>query len=138
MTPTLAAWLADITLIFHVAYVLFVVGGQAFVLIGWARGWRVARNFTFRLLHLAGIGFVVIESWLGARCPLTVLENHLRHLAGGSPLDISFVGYWLGRLLFYSAPELVFTLAYTLFAAAVLITWIVYPPHRRASSRNNP
>lgn len=131
MTPTLAARLADITLTFHAAYVLFVVGGQAFILIGWARGWRAARNFTFRLLHLAGIGFVVLENWLGARCPLTVLENHLRHLAGGSPLDISFVGYWLRHLLFYSAPEWVFTLVYTLFTAAVITTWLVYPPRCR-------
>ena len=136
MTPDLATWLADITLAFHVAYVLFVVGGQVFILIGWARGWQAARNFTFRLLHLAGIGFVVLESWLGARCPLTVLENHLRQGAGGSSQDMSFVGYWLGRLLFYSAPEWVFTLVYSLFAAVVITTWLLYPP-RRWSSRSN-
>lgn len=133
MTPALAAWLADITVTLHAAYVLFVVGGQAFVLIGWARGWRAARNFTFRLLHLASIGFVVIESWLGARCPLTVLENHLRQVAGGSPMDISFVGYWLRHLLFYSAPEWVFMLVYTLFAAAVITTWLLYPPRRHSA-----
>ena len=111
-------------------------GGQVFILIGWACSWWTTRNFTFRLLHLAGIGFVVIESWLGARCPLTLLENHLRQVAGDSPQDMSFVGYWLSRLLFYSAPEWVFTLVYTLFAAAVITTWLVYPPRRRPSARH--
>ncbi len=136
LTPDQAGLLADLTLTLHVAYVLFVVGGQVFILAGWVLGWTAARNFMFRLLHLAAIGVVVIESWLGARCPLTVLENSLRRMAGDTPQELSFIGYWLGRLLFYTAPVWAFTLLYTLFAALVAASWLKYPPRRRRSARN--
>lgn len=130
LSPELASLLADITVAVHMAYVLLVVGGQVFTLAGWAFGWPSARNRVFRLLHLAAIGLVVIEAWLGARCPLTVLENSLRRTGGDSMPEISFIGYWLRHLLFYSAPEWVFTVVYTLFAALVIATWLMHPPRR--------
>ena len=40
----------------------------------------------------------------------------------------SFVAYWLQRLLYYDAPAWVFTLAYTLFGAAVAAAWWTWPP----------
>ena len=130
LSPDQATLLADLALTLHAAYVLFVVGGQIYILAGWARGWMTARNFVFRLLHLVAIGIVVLESWLGARCPLTVLENNLRRLAGDTPPELNFIGYWLGRLLFYAGPAWLFTLLYTLFAALVIASWLQYPPRR--------
>ena len=41
---------------------------------------------------------------------------------------MSFIGYWLNQLLFYSAPEWMFTLLYTLFALVVVATFVFYPP----------
>jgi len=32
-------WLADLVLAIHVAFILFVVGGQILILAGWALGW---------------------------------------------------------------------------------------------------
>ncbi|MDP1708926.1 MAG: DUF2784 domain-containing protein [Gammaproteobacteria bacterium] len=126
----LYAWLADGVLVLHASYVLFVVGGQALIVAGWIRQWSWTRNGWLRWLHLGAIGFVVAEAWLGVRCPLTLLENDLRELAGGAGYDMSFIGHWLGRLLFYGAPAWAFTVLYSLFGLLVLVTLVLYPPRR--------
>ncbi|MCA9448247.1 MAG: DUF2784 domain-containing protein, partial [Candidatus Omnitrophica bacterium] len=98
--------LADIVLVLHFSYVLFVVVGQILILLGWWRGWPWTRYLSFRIVHLACIAVVVLQSWLGIICPLTVLEYRLRRL-GGTASDeqaMSFIGYWVNRILFYQAP----------------------------------
>jgi hypothetical protein len=47
---------------------------------------------------------------------------------------MSFIGYWLNRLMFYTAPEWVFTLVYTLFALLVVTTFVFYPPNWKRRS----
>ena len=109
---------ADLTLLAHAAFIVFVVAGQGLILAGWMLGWRWPRNVPFRLAHIGAIALVMLESWFGVTCPLTWIEFTLR-AAAGSPLAAdSFVGYWLQRLIFYDAPSWAFTLAYTVFAAA--------------------
>lgn len=116
--------LADLVLLIHVAYVLFVVAGLALILAGGALGWRWVRNPWFRALHLAAIGLVVIEAWLGAMCPLTTLEAGLRVRAGeASYAPSGFIAHWVQRILFWDAPGWVFTTLYTLFGALVTASW---------------
>jgi hypothetical protein len=85
----------------------------------------------FRVVHLASIGVVVLQAWLGVICPLTIFENWLREKAGGAIYEMTFIGHWSSRLLFYEAPSWVFTLCYTLFGAMVLACFIGYPPRRK-------
>lgn len=120
--------LADAVLILHFAVVLFVVGGLVFTIVGNFRGWRWVNGVGFRLLHLAAIGIVVAQAWLGATCPLTTFEMWLRAQAGLTTYNGSFIAYWLGRLMFYQAPEWVFTLVYSLFGLLVAATWWRFPP----------
>jgi hypothetical protein len=130
--------LADAILVVHFAFVLFVVLGFALVLAGGALGWACVRNRTFRYAHLAAIGFVAAEAVAGMACPLTVWENALRH---ASPEGPSFVGRWVGRLLYYDLPEWVFTVAYVLFAIAVAVTLWLVPPRsgtRKGLSSTEP
>ncbi len=122
---------ADAILVLHVAFVTFVVLGQLYVMAGWALGWPSARNKVFRLLHLAAIGVVVLQAWLGLACPLTLLELHLRGGQADLMAGQSFIGYWLSRLLYYQAPPWVFTMVYTLFGLIVLVCYFGYPPGRR-------
>jgi polyferredoxin len=131
------SWLADTTLMLHLAFVVFVAGGQMVILAGWARGWKWTRHLALRLAHLVAITYVALAAWFGAACPLTVLEAYWRRRAGETGYEMSFVGYWVQRLLFYSAPEWVFTLIYTLFAALVVATFVGYPPRRRCKTRLN-
>ena len=131
-TLTLAA---DVTLVAHSAFIVFVVVGQAMILAGWMLDWGWPRNMTFRLVHAGAIGLVVLESWFGVMCPLTWMEFRLRESAGTHVVADSFVGYWLQRLIFYNAPSWVFTLLYTSFAAVVAASLVLYPPKRRADGR---
>jgi len=119
--------LADIVLIVHFAFVLFVVGGLALIWIGAAAGWEWVRNFWFRVAHLAAIVFVAGEALLGIWCPLTVWEARLR----GAAAEKTFVSQWVHRVLFYDFPEWVFTIAYVLFALVVAATLWLMPPRPR-------
>ena len=120
--------LADVVLSVHVAIVLFVVGGLVLVVLGnWWR-WRWVNALWFRLLHLAAIAVVVAQTWLGMVCPLTTLEMWLRANARQDTYGGSFVEYWLQRLLYYEAPDWVFTLAYTAFGFATAAVWWRFPP----------
>lgn len=125
-------WLADLVLAVHVAFILFVVGGQVLIIAGWILGWTWPRHWLFRLLHLLAIGFVMLQAWLGVICPLTTLENFLRApVVGGVTYESGFIRYWVRELVFYTAPGWVFTLIYTVFAGFVVVTWFVYPPRRK-------
>jgi uncharacterized protein DUF2784 len=119
--------LADIVLVVHFAFVLFVVGGLAAVWIGAAAGWRWVRNFWFRIAHLAAIAYVAGESLLGIWCPLTVWEAALR----GGHAQKSFVAQWVHRLMFYDLPEQVFTVLYVGFTLLVVAAWYFVRPAKK-------
>ena len=120
--------LADAVLVVHLALVVFVVGGLAFIVAGNVRGWRWANYLGFRLAHLAAIAVVVAQSWLGAACPLTTLEMWLRTKARETTYAGSFIEHWLQNVLYFEAPIWVFTLAYTLFGLVVAAAWWYFPP----------
>lgn len=122
--------LADALGVLHAAFVLFVVGGQGSIVLGWVLGWGWTRERPFRVVHLVAIGWIVVQTWLGQMCPLTSWENEFRRLAGEQGYGTSFVEYWLDRLLYWSAPSWVFAVVYTLFGAVVLLTFIAYPPRK--------
>jgi len=133
-----ARWLADAVLVVHVLFVLFVVGGQVLILLGWWRDWRCTRQRAFRLLHLIAIGVVVLLTWAGLVCPLTELEDVLRR-AHGQPdyRQLGFIAYWLQALLYWRAPSWVFGAIYTLFAGVVVFSFWRYPPEPRRHNRYN-
>ena len=121
-------WLADAVLLAHFGVVLFVVGGLLLIVAGTLSGWTWVNRWGFRLAHLAAIGVVVVQSWLGMHCPLTVLESWLRLQAGDAPYARSFIETWVQRLLYYEAPSWVFTSVYTTFALLVALMWWRFPP----------
>ena len=124
--------LADAILVVHAAFVLFVVAGLPATWIGIALGKSWAYNPWFRGLHLAAIGFVVIETLLGYMCPLTAWEAALR----GDRSDEGFIERYIHAWLFWRAPAWVFASAYAAFALLVAATWWRWPPTRgRGRSR---
>lgn len=82
--------LADLVLLLHACFVLFVLAGGLAVL-RWSRmAW----------LHLpAALWGAAIElgGWI---CPLTYLENHLRRLGGGAGYNVTFIERYLEPLLY--------------------------------------
>ncbi len=101
------ATLADLILVVHFGFVVFVVASLPLVWIGAAAGWRWTRHFGFRAAHLGAILFVSAEALAGVWCPLTLWEDALR----GHAADKSFVARWIHALLFYDLPGWMFTAA---------------------------
>ncbi|MCY4425509.1 MAG: DUF2784 domain-containing protein [Halieaceae bacterium] len=120
---------ADLVLGLHVLFVVFVVSGLVLIFAGKALDWTWVRNPWFRAVHLGCIGVVVLQSWLGAICPLTHLEIFLREQAGDAVYPGSFISHWLESILYYQAPAWVFVVVYTLFGAAVLASWFWVRPY---------
>lgn len=119
--------LADIVLMIHFFYVLFVVGSLPII---WLGAWfklAFVRNRWFRYLHLAAILLVVVESLFGVVCPLTVWENTLRQVE----TDSSFIQRWLHQIMFYNVSEGVLTVVYVVFASLVAMTFKWVPPNSR-------
>lgn len=124
---------ADATLALHILTVIFVIFGLMFIFMGKLLHWQWVRNSWFRGLHLLTIAVVVIQSWAGVLCPLTILEMWFREQGSGEVYAGSFITYWMQSLLYYQAPAWVFTTVYSIFGAAVLLSWIIVRPTRRAS-----
>lgn len=121
---------ADFVLLLHASVVLFAVAGLALIVAGKLRGWSWVRNFWFRSLHLLAIGIVVAQSWLGMMCPLTTLEMSLRARAGETTYPGAFIAHWVETMLYWHAPDWVFTLVYSCFAALVVASWFWVRPEQ--------
>lgn len=82
--------LADLTLILHLLFILFVLLGGLLVL--WQR--RIA------WLHLPVAGYGVLVEWVGWLCPLTPLEVRFRLLAGQAGYTGGFIEHYLVPLIY--------------------------------------
>ena len=125
--------LADALLLIHVLFVGFVVLGLVAIYLGFFLHWRWVRNRWFRILHLMAIVIVVLQSWLGLICPLTIWEMALREKASAAVYAGSFIQYWLHQLLYWQAPDWVFIVVYTVFGALVLASWFIVRPDARTN-----
>lgn len=127
--------LADMLLVLHTVLVAFVILGLVVTFMGYFLQWQWVRNFWFRLSHLMVIGIVVLQSWLGVLCPLTIWEMTLREKAGDAAYEGSFIQHWLQSVLYYTAPDWVFILAYSVFGAMVLASWFWVRPRSPRGNR---
>jgi hypothetical protein len=121
---------ADIILLTHASFVLFVVVGLILIFVGKVCGWAWIRHFWLRIAHLLAIGVVMVQSWFGVICPLTTLEMALRAKAGEATYAGAFISHWLETLLYYQAPAWAFAVCYTIFGALVVGSWFWVPPQR--------
>lgn len=129
-TPVTYALLADLILLVHTLFIVFVVGGFVLIMIGiiFKKSW--IENFWFRAIHLFAIIVVAVKPLTDRFCPLTVWESRLRAAAGEQAYSGGFIQYWVHRLIYYDLPLSFFAVLYTLFALIVLCTWIFSPPRR--------
>jgi hypothetical protein len=73
--------LADLTVVIHLLFVLFVMLGGLLIL-----RWRF-----FVWIHMPAVFWAMLIEFSGWICPLTPLENHLRIKGGSSGYAIGFV-----------------------------------------------
>jgi hypothetical protein len=86
--------LADLTVLAHALFVLFVVCG----------GLAVLRRPRLAWLHLPAATWGAVVEFKGWICPLTYVENHFRRLGGEGSYDVSFIEYYLEPILYPSWP----------------------------------
>jgi len=120
--------LADLVVVVHFGYVVFVALGMAAIVLGIILRWQWVRNFWFRAAHFAMIAVVAMESLCGILCPLTEWEDRLRELAGEPNEPNSFISRWVHELLFVDVSPAVLAVCYCLFGLAVLLALIIAPP----------
>jgi hypothetical protein len=82
--------LADVVLLFHLAFILFVGLGSLLV-------WRFPRLVWMHLPAVMWAGLIEIS---GRICPLTPLENHLRRLGGEARYHVGFVEHYLLPIIY--------------------------------------
>ena len=87
------ALLADLVLVLHATFILFVLFGG--LLVFWRR--RLA------WLHIPAAAWGILIELQGWICPLTYLENDLRTAAGGSGYAAGFIDHYLAPLVYPSA-----------------------------------
>jgi hypothetical protein len=127
-SQTLYSLVADAILVTHVLFVAFVVLGLILIFVGKFLSWLWVRNPWLRVIHLLGIGVVVLQAWFGVICPLTIWEMDLRSKTGETIYEGSFITHWLNELLYYQAPSWVFVVCYTAFGGLVLASWFLVRP----------
>lgn len=129
MSPRIYGWLAELVLLIHFGFVVFVVLGFVVIWAGFFFRWEFVRNFSLRLAHLLAMGIVLSQALGGVICPLTKWEDQLRRLAGqGERYEGSFIQHWVHRVMFFEFSEGVFTLLYLLFFSTILLTFWFVPP----------
>jgi hypothetical protein len=84
------AFLADVLLVLHGLFILFVLVGGALV-------WRWPR---LAWLHLPAVAWAAWVAWAGWICPLTPMENELRRAAGQAGYSGGFIEHYLLGMIY--------------------------------------
>ena len=90
LTPFTAQLLADLTIVIHFAFVVFVLCG-ALLLLKWPR---------LVWLHLPCMAWGLLVEFTGWLCPLTPLENYFRKAAGLELYSGDFVMQYIMPILY--------------------------------------
>ncbi|MEE9279088.1 MAG: DUF2784 domain-containing protein [Myxococcota bacterium] len=105
----MAGALADLVLLVHLGYILFVIGGGLLAL-------RWPRAAWFHLPALAWATLIALMGWI---CPLTPLENWLRAQGGLAMYERGFIEHYVFPIVYPSGltPGVQWGLAGLLLAA---------------------
>ena len=121
------SFLADVVLLVHLAFILFVVLGILFV-------WRFPRLIWLHIPAVIWAGLIEITGYV---CPLTPLENHLLDLSGQAGYHGSFVEHYLMPIIYphdlSRNAQIFLGLAVVIFnTAGYLLIWRRARAHERA------
>ena len=83
---------ADVVLLLHLAFILFVVLG----------GWLVLRNSKIVWFHFPAAAWGAFIEFSGRVCPLTPLENQLRIASGSAGFTGGFIERYLMPVIYPS------------------------------------
>ena len=105
---------ADLTLILHLLFIVFVLFG----------GLLCLHRTRWLWLHLPSMLWGVWVEWAGWVCPLTPLENHFRQSASGQGYRDDFVEHYLIPLIY--PEQLTVSLQWFLGSLVLAINIFIY------------
>ena len=112
--------LAELTLIIHLLFILFVIAGGFF-----ARRW-----WWLTTIHLIAVAWAIYaEVAPGVVCPLTAVENQFANRAGLATYKEDFVARYLVPVIY--PDQLGPALQYLLVGVVVIINLVAYSTKRR-------
>ena len=116
--------LADLVLLLHAVFIVFVVGGG---LLAWR--WRPVM-----WLHLPAVVWTILLEVFGWICPLTPLENYLRATGGASGYDGGFIEHYLLPLVYPGAltPGIRMALGLAVLMINLMVYGLLWRQWRRA------
>lgn len=106
--------LADLTLILHLCFIIFVLFG----------GLLCLHRAYWALLHLPALLWGIWIEWSGSICPLTPLENDFRTLAFEQGYQGGFIDHYL--LPFIYPQQLSISLQWILGGLLLAINTVIY------------
>lgn len=109
--------LADLVLVLHFCFVVFVIFGGLLAL---------RRRWIF-WLHLPAVVWGVLVEFFLLPCPLTGLEKWLKELGGGRGYEGGFIEYYVSAILYaHLTPQFQMTLGFLLFSFNLVVYWYVF------------
>ena len=104
--------LADIILILHFCFVLFVIFG----------GLAVLYRRRIMWLHLLALGWGMLVEFLHLPCPLTTLEKYLTQMGGAETYAGNFIEYYISAIIYPGVtPQIIEMLGVLLVAFNLLV-----------------
>lgn len=114
--------LADVVVVVHIAYVVFIPLGGFF-----AWRWRALIG-----VHLAAVLVGLVSVTIGFECPLTAWENSLRERGGWPRYDGGFIDHYLTGKVYPHGYDVV---VQALIASAVISAYVVLIRRSRRTQR---
>jgi len=105
---------AELTLIFHLLFILFVLFGGLLAL---------RKNFWI-WLHIPAVLWGLWVEWAGWLCPLTPLENYFRRGASSPEYTERFIEHYLVSMIY--PEQLTVSLQWVLGGILVIVNLLIY------------
>jgi len=130
--------LADLVVLIHFAWILFILWGFILTVCGsisvyvlrTADRWRTFFDgWIFRTIHLGGIVYTAVLTVLGKHCPLTILENKLKEQYNTElTYPGSFVVHYIEKIFYSEANFWLFVIPTIIITVFTVLMFIVRPP----------
>ena len=115
--------LADIVLIAHLCFVLFVIFGGLLVL--------YRRRIIY--LHLPALVWGIIVEFFRLMCPLTYLEKYLRELGGETAYAGDFIEHYITSIIYPNvSPQTIFLLGILLIVFNLIVYYNIFRQVRQS------
>ena len=119
---------ADIIVVMHFAWILFMLVGAILTLSGFFYK-RFFDWWSFRTLHLCGIIYVGLLALLREYCPLTILENTVRTKYNPDlTYPGSFIVHYIEKLVYPDVNPLIILIPTIFIAVFTIVVFIIRPP----------